>query len=197
MSTWQAQLVALAEQHPHPAWGPAHCRRVYALTLCLAEQLGCAVERDALFAAAYLHDLGAFAPYRQAGVDHAERSAQVAEELADAAGFPKDRIALVQAVVRGHMFSATPDERPEAVLFHDADTLEFLGAVGVARILAIVGLDDWTPDLASAVRLLERFARELPACLVTAPARELGAQRVAEMNAFLTALAHETQGIML
>jgi hypothetical protein len=78
---------------------------------------------------------------------------------------------------------------------HDADTLEFLGAVGVARVLAIVGLDDWAPDLHSAVQLLERLARELPARLITAPARELGEQRAAETNAFLAALARETLGL--
>jgi hypothetical protein len=33
------------------------------------------------------------------------------------------------------------------VIFHDADTLDFMGAIGVTRLLSIVGLDDWTPGL--------------------------------------------------
>jgi uncharacterized protein len=194
-TVWHAGVIAYAEQHPHPAWGPAHCRRVYALALELADREGAPVDRDSLFAAAHLHDLGAFAPYRVEGVDHAERSAQVAEELLAAAGFPADKLSLVQAIIRGHMYRADPGESREAVLFHDADTLDFLGAVGVARILAIVGLDDWAPDLPSAVRLLQRFVRELPAKLITVSARQLAVGRVAEMKAFLAALELESQGL--
>ena len=168
------------------------------MALQLAERLDLDVNQDALFAAAFLHDLGTFAPYRQAGVDHAVRSAEVAGELLAQVGFPlTKRVPLVQEIIRGHMFSATPGESIEAVLFHDADTLDFLGAAGVARILAIVGLDDWTPDLPTAVSLLQHFRQELPDKLITRPAQSLGLLRAEEMDTFLAALGAETSNLQV
>ncbi len=191
---WREALTALNARYPHPAWGPAHCARVYSLALELAEREGWRADGDALFAAACLHDLGAFAPHRLEGADHAQRAADLTPAwLADAA-YPGDPSA-VQAVIRGHMYSADPGHAPEAIVFHDADTLDFMGAVGVARVLAIVGLDDWTPDLPSALALLQRFARELPGALISNAARDLGLLRTSETRSFIAALADSTRGL--
>jgi len=192
---WKDDLLAFAARFEHPAWGVSHCRRVYGLALQLAGDRP--VDNDALFAAAYLHDVGAFAPYRREGVDHAERSVQVAPEVLAAVGFPPDKVPLVQDIIRGHMYYATPSRQAEAVIFHDADVLDFMGAVGIARLLSIVGRDDWTPDLPSAAELIDRFRRELPAGLRTPEARRIGEVRQAEMVAFLTALATETEGLQV
>ncbi|NLG28078.1 MAG: HD domain-containing protein [Chloroflexi bacterium] len=190
--SWRDRLNRLSAQCPHPAWGPAHCQRVYELARELAALERTCVDAEALFAAACLHDLGAMPPYRRTGVDHAERSAELAVELLPGAGFARERIPLVRTIIRRHMYADAPSEPPEAVLFHDADTLDFLGAIGVARILSIVGLDDWAPDLPSAVQLLQRFQRELPDRLLCASARRMAAPRTAEMEAFLRALGTET-----
>ena len=55
-----------------------------------------------------------------------------------------------------------------------------------------MGLDDWTPDLHSAVALIRRFGLELPERLLTHHAQEMGKQRQAEMLAFITALSSQT-----
>ena len=91
-------------------------------------------------------------------------------------------------------FSAEPGTSREALLLHDADTLDLLGAIGVARVLSLVGLDDWAPDLPSAVRLIDRYSRELPERLALPGARALALVRQREMTAFLTSLATETGG---
>jgi uncharacterized protein len=192
---WKQRILDLAERFEHPAWGIAHCKRVYELALQLAELENVEVDRDALFAAAYLHDAGAFAPYRQEGIDHAERSVQVADEILTDAGFPADRAPLVKEIIRGHMFYADPSPRAEVVLFHDADTLDFMGAIGIARLLSIVGIDDWAPDLGSAIGLIQRFSQELPEKLHTAAAQEMGRARQADMATYLAALAGETGGL--
>ncbi|MFB0537924.1 MAG: HD domain-containing protein [Anaerolineae bacterium] len=190
---WKDRLLASTEKFKHPAWGVSHSQRVYELSLQLAAEQGVDVDQDALFAAAYLHDLGAFEPYKQPGVDHAERSVQVTEEILNSIGFPLDRTSLVRDVIRGHMFYANPAPQIEAVIFHDADVLDFMGAIGVARLLSIVGLDDWTPDLKSAIELIQRFSRELPEKLHTPQARQMGKVRHAEMEMFLTSLSNETR----
>ncbi|MEW6727304.1 MAG: HD domain-containing protein [Bacillota bacterium] len=188
---WRENLNRLIHKEgTHPAWGLAHCSRVYKL----AWQLGTGhdLDDDVLWAAAMIHDLGAYPALRQNGVDHAARSAQVAGELLPALGFPSAKLAQVLSVIRGHMFYTPPADSPEARFFHDADVLEFMGAIGVARILSIVGLDDWTPDLPSAIKLLRKFSEELPASLVTAEGKALGEQRREEMARFLDELEQET-----
>lgn len=190
---WKNRLLASTEEFKHPAWGVSHSQRVYELSLQLAMEPGIDVDQDALFAAAYLHDMGAFEPYKRPGVDHAERSVQVIEEFLDSVGFPLDRTSLVKDIIRGHMFYANPAPQIEAVIFHDADVLDFMGAIGVARLLSIVGLDDWTPDLKSAIELIQRFSQELPEKLHTTQAQQMGKVRRAEMKAFLTSLSKETR----
>ncbi len=165
--TWQQRLVDICEEHPHPAWGPAHVRSVLALSTELASTEGLDVDTDALFAAAYLHDLGAHAPYSVEGEDHAEVSVKVARDILADTDFPAEQIPLVAEIIAGHMFYAEPGSSAEARVFHDADVLEFLGAIGCARMISVVGIDDWTPDLPTAVGLLRQFAEELPESLVT------------------------------
>jgi uncharacterized protein len=195
--TWQQCFEELIVHMPHPSWGIAHSRRVYTTALYLAEQQRWAVDMEALLAASYLHDLGALGPYRQPGSDHAARSAELAAGLLPEAGFPAERTGLVLAIIRGHMYSAPPSDVPEVLCFRDADTLDFLGAIGIARMVAVVGLDDWTPDLASAITLITRFAQELPGKLVTPAAQRLGQTRRAEAEGFLAALQDETQNLAM
>ena len=194
---WKQKLATFIGQYDHPGWGITHSERVYELALELAKQQDAEVDRDALLAAAYLHDVGALELYRQEGVDHAERSAALAEEMLIYAGFPPNKIPLVKEIILGHTFTAALPTSIEAIVFRDADFLDFLGAIGVARMLAIVGIEDWTPDLKKAVSLIQRFSRELPGKLMTRPAKRIGKVRQAEMKSFLAALSDETDKLDL
>jgi uncharacterized protein len=195
--TWQERLAAISAEFKHPAWGQAHALRVYATAMNLAAELGWPVDGEALLAAAHLHDAGAFAPYRQPGVDHAQRSVEAAGEILKALGFPPEKIPLVREIIRGHMYYASPGERPEALVFHDADALDLLGTIGAVRLLSIVGSDDWSPDLPGAVETIRKFAAELPIALRTAPARELAQQRLGETRRILEELKAATDGLRL
>lgn len=189
---WQSTVQALIEDFHHPAWGLAHSRRVYALALQLAAELGAEVDEEALLAAAYLHDLGALGPHRQPGVDHAARSVQLLEAVLGPTDFPRAKLPLVQEIILGHTFHIPATESVAVKVFHDADILDFMGYIGVTRLLAIVGLDDWAPDLPAAVALIRRFTGQLPPLLLTPPAQRIGAVRLAEMQAYLAALETET-----
>lgn len=189
---WRQKLATFIGQYAHPAWGITHSERVYELALKLAKQQETDVDQDALLAAAYLHDMGALEPYRQEGIDHAEQSAAFTEEMLISVGFPSNKMPLVKEIILSHMFYAEPPTSTEAIVFRDANTLDFLGAVGVARMLAIVGLDDWTPNMKKAISLIQRFSRDLPDKLLTRPAKKIGKVRQAEMKSFLAALSEET-----
>lgn len=189
---WKSELLEIVKNFAHPAWGITHFQRVYELAIKLAEKQNIEVDMDALFAAAYLHDIGAFEPYRQKGKEHSEVAIENCSEILLSIGFPKDKIDLVKDIIKGHMFNVIPSENKESIILHDADTLDFMGIIGISRILAIVGIEDWTPDLKSAIYLIQKFHDELPLQLYTSAAKELGIERKFEMKNFLAKLAQQT-----
>src|SRR5215467_9216470 len=79
---WRDNVRQFAEAHlQHTAWGPAHGRRDYAMTMALARAEKIVVDTDALYAAAYLHDMGGLPPYAIPGVDHGDRGIQVVDTV--------------------------------------------------------------------------------------------------------------------
>lgn len=181
-SAWRRAVYEQANTHfRHPSWGVRHSERNYVLGMALAEADGLTVDDDVLFAAAFLHDWGGIAPFAVAGKDHAVRSVELAEPFLTEAGFPMEKFPAVRAAILGHMYDKEPDGA-EAVVLHDADALDFLGALGAARLLAATSD---RPDYDQALGRIERFAVDIPPRLKTAAARELATQRVAVMTEFL------------
>src|SRR5262245_26386082 len=194
-AAWKRAVYTFATQNlKHSAWGVSHSERDYLLASRLAAEEKLALDADVLFAAAFLHDVGAFEAWRKDGVDHCDRAAEVVPGLLADAGFPSAKVEAVQEAVRNHMYYRADARRPEAVALHDADTLDFLGAIGVARIVSLTGRHRWATDLQAAVKTLGGFHEELPAKLVTAAAKRRSAERVAEGKAFLAALRAEAEG---
>ncbi|HEY3317016.1 MAG TPA: HD domain-containing protein [Coriobacteriia bacterium] len=192
---WRDDLHAFLGEFQHPAWGTGHSRRVNELALRLAAQEGMAVDPDCLYAAAHLHDLGAMEPYRHDGVDHTERSLEAAPTILGEVGFDPDRMERVLGCIRGHMFYAEPENWPEDLVFHDADTLDFMGYIGITRLLAVVARDEWTPDVRSTIDLIRRFRTQLPDTLATGAARFIAEARKAEMEAFLEGVSEASDGL--
>lgn len=135
---WRENIRTFAEAHlQHTAWGPAHGRRDYAMTMALARTEGIVVDTDALYAAAYLHDMGGLPPYAIPGVDHGDRGIQVVDTVLREAGFPMEKAALVKEIIDHHQYYRPPDTVAVAILFRDADILDFMGAIDVARIVSL------------------------------------------------------------
>ncbi len=184
----------VAENQQHTAWGLEHSERDYLLALELAESEGLELDLDVLFAAAFLHDMGAFEPYSAGGDDHSQVAADSMAEVLEPAGFPMEKLALVQGAALAHMYySAVPNE-PHAQVLHDADTLNFLGAVGITRIISLTTREGLAQDLPTAIATLENMSQQLPGTLVLATSRQLGAERSSEMRTFISALRAQSAG---
>ncbi len=124
-----------------------------ARVLALAERIGRAEGADAeiVRAAALLHDWGRADADRE-GANHAEVAAGRAREFLAGRGWPAERIAAVVHAIAAHRFRTAPEpETPEARVIFDADKLDAIGAVGVARAFAFGGAHGqrlWAPRAA-------------------------------------------------
>jgi uncharacterized protein len=189
---WKIRIYHLARtKFLHPAWGWQHSERNYRLGIELARGDGLHVDTDVLFAAAFLHDMAAFMPCADKHLEHGACAALQSPAILRAAGFPVAKIPAVQAAERGHMYYMDPGSDPAAIVLHDADSLDFLGDIGAARMLSLTG--EKAPSFAPAVETLRKFLSEIPPRLITRTARRMGEQRAAELRTFLDALNVETR----
>jgi len=195
---WRARLLGFLEGVDHPVMGRSHSRRVFEMTIRLAQSESVFVDEDVVYAAAMLHDLGALDPYRRAETDHAKRGVTVAPVILEQVDFDIGRTAAVCEVIQRHMYYEEPSSASvEARLFRDANTLDLLGGIGIMRTLGSVGTTDWVKDLGEAVDMIRRHRRDLPQMLVSDSARNIAEERQGRMEDFLQMISRETDGLRL
>lgn len=189
---WRVNVRHFAESHlKHPAWGASHSTRDYELAKQLAAADNVTLDDDVLFAAAYLHDVAAFAPFAKAGVDHQDEAARIVESLLAGTNFPMAKIEAVRGAIRTHMFGRDP-VGPEAIYLHDADALDWLGAIGVARIISLVDPNGGSPDGPAVVKRLESNLANVPPRIVSKAGKARTPERVRELEEFLRNLRTQT-----
>ncbi len=193
---WKKQIYAFAQKNVvHPSWGIAHSERDYQVTKSIAQKEGIAVDEDALFAAAFLHDIGGIGSFAKKGVDHAVHSVEVIEPLLPAWGFPMEKWPQVKEMILGHTYYGPKPVSKAALAFRDADVLDFLGHIGVARILAVteeIGFSDGT--LKPTVSTLKEFSESMAGKCSLASCQEMAKPRSAELDKFLSGLENEAFG---
>jgi hypothetical protein len=195
VADWHSTVRELAAKHfKNPAWGYSHCMRDYALARELAAADHVTLDDDVLFAAAYLHDMAAFPPWEKDNVDHSDVAAEVVDTALNGTGFPMTKIDAVRGAIRTHMYYRDP-VGPEALYLHDADTLDWLGAIGVARIIGLVDPKGGDPDGPKAVKMLEENLKNAPSRVLSPAGKALVPPRKAELEEFLQQLRRETENL--
>ena len=191
---WRAAVQRFAaENMKHPAWGLSHSMRDYELAKQLAAADKVTVDDDVLYAAAYLHDVAAFEPFKS-GADHQDEAAKIVGPMLEGTGFPMAKIEAVRGAIRTHMYGRDP-VGPEAIYLHDADALDWLGAIGVARIFGLVDPKGGKPDGPGAVKMLEENIKDVPPRIVSKAGKELAVQRVRWLEQFLRDLRAESSDL--
>jgi uncharacterized protein len=189
---WRETVRKFAAEHfKHPAWGYSHSVRDYQLARELAAADHVTLDDDVLFAAAYLHDIAAFAPWEKAGVDHADEGAAIVDTVLRETGFPMAKIDAVRGAIRTHMYNRDP-VGAEALYLHDADALDWLGAIGVARIIALTDPNGGKPTAPEVLPMLEENLAKVPGRVLSAAGRARIAPRRAELEKFLNDLRRES-----
>lgn len=118
---WHAKVRQFAFKNlRHPAWGFSHSVRDYELAKQLAREDKVGLDDDVLYAAAYLHDMAAFAPWsrEKEGVDHTDEAARIVDTVLAGTGFPMEKLDAVRAAIKTHMYDRDP-VGPEALYLHD------------------------------------------------------------------------------
>jgi HD domain len=192
---WRASVRELALSHfKNPAWGYSHCLRDYALAKEMAAADHVAIDDDVLYAAAYLHDMAAFPPWEDVKVDHSDVGARLVDTVLKGTGFPMEKIDAIRGAIRTHMYYRDP-VGAEALYLHDADALDWLGAIGVARIMALVDPHGGNPDAPKAVAMLTDNLNKVPARVLSPAGQARVPERKAELEKFLSDLKRETDNL--
>jgi uncharacterized protein len=134
----QIRTIAQAAAAADPAHDFSHSLRVLHNALELARHEG--GDSDVLAAAAYLHDIANLPKNHPDSKFSSEKSSERTAEILREQGWSEAKIALVQDAVLCHSYSRglTP-QTLEGCIFQDADRLDALGAVGIARTFAVGG----------------------------------------------------------
>ena len=160
----------------------------------LAEAIGAREGADmaVLIPAAIFHDI-ARPVEEETGAPHEEAGARMAEAYLCSISYPADLVPGIFHAIRAHRYSSGVDPGTlEARVLSDADNLDAMGAVGIARTFMQAGekgggiLDATDHIRAKLVNLRGR--------MYTDTAREIAGKRHALLVAFLNALDDEVRG---
>ena len=117
-------------------WAIAHAKRLIELVKQISGDLP--YDEYVMELAAYMHDWGAFPKYLQKDVEHAVRSRQVVESaILPRLHLTLDQKEILLEAIELHDYrDMRPTKSNEALLLREADMLEFLGMMGMAREFA-------------------------------------------------------------
>ena len=212
LTEWQQRFDAWVERHytqADAAHDVAHFRRVWRTARHLME--GQEVDALVILTACYFHDIVSLAkndPQRSlASRMAAEKTTAILRS--DFPSFPEERHPAVRHAIEAHSYSAgIAPQTLEAKIVQDADRLEALGAIGLARVFAVSGalgvpLFDADDPFADARSLDDRaFALDhfqtkllrLPDTMQTEMGRELARHNADFLIQFMAKLSAELHG---
>jgi len=116
----------------------SHTQRVYNLAVEIGKKEK--ADLDIIKAAAFLHDIARLKEDNKECECHAEEGGKIAEKILAEMNFSYDKIENVVHSIKVHRYSKKLNaETKEAKILQDADRLDALGAITIARIFAYGG----------------------------------------------------------
>jgi uncharacterized protein len=205
---WEAQFAQLIQRGApaDAAHDLEHIRRVVTNARMLAAQEH--ADLAVVLPAAWLHDCVTVAKDSPLRAKASRLAGRTAVEFLQTISYPAQHLPEIQHAIEAHSFSAniTPQTR-EAQVVQDADRLDALGAIGLARCLMLSGatgrrlydplepfpvarpLDEQSNAIDHFYAKLFRLADRM----TTAAGRAAAAKRTAFLHAFVDQLRHEIQ----
>jgi uncharacterized protein len=212
---WENAFITYLHKHyksDDAAHDLKHFNRVWKTSQYINNAEGNVADLLVLLAGSYFHDY-VTVPKNSPDRSKASRfSADKAVEILqnDFPDFPKDKLEDVAHAIHAHSFSAgIPPQTIEAKILQDADRMEALGAIGLARVFYTAGLfksslfhadDPFGTDrtLNDSQFALDHFALKLfklPALMNTTTGKQLANCNVEYLKAFVAKLKEEIEGV--
>jgi len=150
------------------------------------------IDLEVLSMAALLHDVDQ--PYHDKK-GHVTRSLEKAEKILRDLGYPEDKRPWVLEAIAEHSSEDESSQSSlEAKLLFDADKLDGLGAIGIARVFAFSGQRGLPP--AEALEWYRsKIERAIP-MMQTEAGRQAGARDLAYVNSFFTRYREEEEALL-
>ncbi|MGK0186461.1 MAG: hypothetical protein ACI9R3_002244 [Verrucomicrobiales bacterium] len=205
----QQRLEAILVQHDDGSDGSHdvhHARRVLLNAKEIAQRESAPADLRILTAAAYLHDLVNLPKNSPQRAESSRLSADAARPILETLDFSEEEIASTQHAITAHSFSANiAPETIEAKILQDADRMEALGALGIARTFYVAGklssalfhgedpfaTDRELDDSRFGVDHFKVKLLGLADTMQTAAGREVAVERTRSMRRYLDDLAGE------
>lgn len=200
----KAECARVCSLNNDPSHDFAHFKRVTFNALEIAKQEG--ADLETVMAAAWLHDYVNI-PKSDPRRSQASRiSAQAAVKFLASIGFQESKLEAVAHAIEAHSFSANIEAKTiEAKAVQDADRLDAIGAIGIARCFSVGGqmnAEFYSPDDPLAFNRarddrkysVDHFYVKLfkvAETLKTETARKMGRARVNFMKNFLAEMGKE------
>jgi len=186
----------------------SHVERVYNLAVQIGKEEN--ADLDVVKAAALLHDIARAMEDEGRIEDHATEGAKMARKVLEESNFPKEKIEKVMHCIEVHRFKKGMEAKSlEAKILQDADRLDIIGAIGLARVFTRGGWsnipihDPSTPpkqkydgkSLSSVNHIYEKILK-VKDTIHTNAAKEIAEERHRFVEKFLEKLFKEWKGEM-
>jgi uncharacterized protein len=137
------RTVQLLLHNQSPAHDFQHISRVYKNAELISKQEE-SVDLDIVLAAALLHDLVVYPKGSSKTINSADDSAEIAKKiLLEYKNYPREKIEKVADAIRTHSYSKKlVPQTLEGKVLQDADRLDAIGAVGIARTFSVGGSEN-------------------------------------------------------
>jgi len=203
---WEPRFRQFVAEQPNadPGHGPIHLERVVATATRLAAEEGARL--DVVLPAAWLHDCVHVAKDSPVRASASRLAADHALRFLEEAGYPHFCLPGIRHAIEAHSYSAGIAPRTiEAKVVQDADRLDALGAIGLARCLGVgtaLGRPLYQPedpfcrarapdDGGASVDHFFSKLLKLAGTMQTAAGRREAARRTGFLEAFLVQLGSE------
>jgi uncharacterized protein len=174
--------------HESGAHGFDHTLRVTRLCEIIGAEEG--ADMDVLLPAALFHDI-ARPLEEERGVPHEEEGARMAESFLRSVGYPEGLITSIAHAIRAHRYSTgISPQTLEARILSDADKLDAMGAVGIARTFMQAG--ERGGGIPDAIEHFNEKLLKLQGRMYTQSAQRIAEKRHKLLAGFLAALEEET-----
>ncbi len=184
-----------------------HVVRVHRAAMWMAGRVG--ADRNTVEAAALLHDIARGKEERGECTCHAKEGVKMARPILASAGFSIDEVENISHCIAVHRFSKSlRAETLEARILQDADRLDALGAIAIARVFSYNGLhripihdemrapeETYRGQRTTAINhFYEKILKITPDSFHTIPARQVAGQRYRFVETFLEQFRREWAG---